>query len=85
MASAAEEDSSAQSRLVSWVAAIEMAREYPFTGVGLGCFTMDYHSYAQTLRTPSSPTVVLPDPGYGWNPGRAPLVAIVIRTWQVLV
>jgi probable O-glycosylation ligase (exosortase A-associated) len=46
IASAASTDSSAQGRLNSWGAAIEMARDKPLTGVGLGCFTVDYFRYA---------------------------------------
>jgi probable O-glycosylation ligase (exosortase A-associated) len=82
---AAQEDTSAQGRLVSWAAAIEMARQRPLTGVGLGCFTVDYFSYApdaeeafvahnsffQILGTAGIPAAIL------W-------VLLIVRMWQVL-
>ena len=86
MGTAAEEDSSAQSRIVSWLAAIEMAWEYPFTGVGLGCFTIDYFSYAhpdaeEAFVAHSSFFQIL---GTAGVTGALLWSAIVIRTWQVL-
>lgn len=82
---AAQEDSSAQGRLTSWAASIEMAKQRPFTGVGLGCFTVDYFTYApdaeeafvahnsffQILGTAGIPAAVL------W-------VILMVRMWQVL-
>jgi putative inorganic carbon (hco3(-)) transporter len=83
--SAAAEDSSAQGRLISWNAAIEMARQHPFTGVGLGCFTVDYFRYSpdasEAFVAHSSFFQIL---GTAGVTGAFLWVAIVIRMWQVL-
>lgn len=85
IASAASEDTSAQGRLTSWNAAIEMARQHPFTGVGLGCFTVDYFRYAPDAPEPfvahSSFFQIL---GTAGVTGAILWVAIVIRMWQLL-
>lgn len=85
IATAAEEDTSAQGRLTSWNAAIEMARQHPFTGVGLGCFTLDYFRYAPNAQEAfvahSSFFQIL---GTGGALAAILWVALVVRMWQVL-
>jgi len=81
---AAAEDDSAQGRIVSWNAAIQMARHKPLTGVGLGCFTVDYFRYAPDSNTPlvahSSFFQIL---GTAGIPGAILWVALIVRFWQV--
>lgn len=80
-----QEDSSAQTRIVSWAAAISMASHHPFTGVGLGCFTLDYFTYAPDAEVAfvahNSFFQIL---GTAGIPGAILWLAIVIRMWQVL-
>lgn len=82
---AAQEDTSAQGRLTSWAAAVEMARQRPMTGVGLGCFTVDYFTYAsdaaEAFVAHNSFFQIL---GTAGIPGAALWVALILRMWQVL-
>ena len=83
--SAAQEDSSAQTRLISWAAAISMASHHPLTGVGLGCFTVDYFTYAPDAEVAfvahNSFFQIL---GTAGIPGAALWLAIVARMWFLL-
>jgi probable O-glycosylation ligase (exosortase A-associated) len=82
--SAASEDTSAQGRITSWKAAIEMARHKPLNGVGLGCFTVDYFRYAPEAEVAfvahSSFFQIL---GTAGIPGALLWVMLVVRFWQV--
>lgn len=84
LSNAAEQDDSAQGRIVSWNAAIEMARQNPLTGVGLGCFTVDFFRYAPdadvALVAHSSFFQIL---GTAGIPGALLWVTLVVRFWQV--
>ena len=81
---AADNDASAQGRIVSWRASMEMARQNPLTGVGLGCFTVDFFRYAPQARVAlvahSSFFQILGTAGY---PGAALWVLCLLRFWQV--
>ena len=85
LSNAAETDDSAQGRIVSWNAAIEMARQHPLTGVGLGCFTVDFFSYAPdaevALVAHSSFFQIL---GTGGIPAAVLWVLLIVRSWQTL-
>lgn len=41
-----QEDASAMGRIEAWKAAIEMAKDHPFTGVGIASFTAAFPSYS---------------------------------------
>ncbi len=86
--SAASEDSSAQGRIVSWMAAIEMARQNPLTGVGPGCFTFDQGRYSSARRDSAHALVAhssfFQTLGEFGIPGAIIWLALIIRTWQVL-